>query len=177
MLGEISSPPQNLGNLLLLKHICRSYSFRLTSSWEEMRHLLHTVCSLMPLFLPVVLTITQAASLYVFGVSCSVGECIWSHLFAEIAGVFYTVYKYTYTSVYYNANTYCPIVTLGITKKICKYSNCFYITHTILFLLMQLYLLNHAERRRWPLRDKSVKHSCFMAVIIFYWIIGWACYR
>lgn len=63
MLGEISSPPQNPGNLLLLKHICRSYSFRLTSSWEERRHLLHSVCFCMPLFPSAVLRTNQAALL------------------------------------------------------------------------------------------------------------------
>lgn len=63
MLGEISSPPQNPGNLLLPKRVCGRYSLRLTSLREETRHLLHTVCSSLPLFLLSVLSAKQTASL------------------------------------------------------------------------------------------------------------------
>lgn len=63
MLGEISSPPQNPGNLLLPKRVCGRYSLRLTSLREETRHLLHTVCSSLPLFLLSVLSAKQTARL------------------------------------------------------------------------------------------------------------------
>lgn len=95
MLGEISSPPQNPGNLLLLKHICRSYSFRLTSSWEKMRHLLHSVCVFVPLFPSAGLSTNQRASLASAGfVSVLIYMYFMSSEFKNSSTHFYFTYMH-----------------------------------------------------------------------------------
>lgn len=77
-------------------------------------------------------------------------------------------YKHPWNSIFDTTMVMCVLENIVLDiKRLWLYR------YVISVLLIPVSMLNHTQQRRWPLRDKSLKRSCFIAVIIFGWFISW----